>query len=263
MVQSEKYIAFLDILGFKDLVTNNSHSDLVRKIQNLLLPSIEHSLSNGKRKIVDRNGVATSIADIDEIKIHSLTISDSIMFWTDDCSLGSFMQIALVVRNTLESGFYTGLPMRGAISLGDLSFTNLTFGDKTSNFHSLLIGRGLVEAYKLENKQEWAGCIVDECCIKKVIELEPGMKVDSDWFLSKKLIIKYEAPYKGGNSKKEYVIRWLKEPQYLNEVNVRKNFSAHKKNILDENTELKIQNTLKFIEYCQLLQQEENEENQL
>ena len=261
MEQSEKYIAFLDILGFKDLVTNNSHEDLMHKVQNLLIPIIETALSNGKMKRVQRDGIDISIADVENIKIHSLSISDSIMFWTDDDSLESFIQIVVAVALTLRGGFYCGLPMRGAISMGRLSFFNQSYGHTKNNMHSLLMGEGLVSAYSMENKQEWSGCVVDKKCVEKVLQVAPQLKVDDYWFLSNNAIIKYNTPYKDGQTIEEFVIRWLKEPQHLNGDKVRENFSHHKKNINNDSVERKIQNTIKFLEHCQSLKKVEDEKN--
>jgi len=120
-------VAFLDILGFKDLVNNNGHDKLIRVYQNLLLPIVQHSSTFGKYKVIKKeDGQSLAVADSSKAVISSLVISDSIVLWTPIASMKSFIDIAIVVRNLLVSGMYSGLPLRGAISIGPLSMINDT-----------------------------------------------------------------------------------------------------------------------------------------
>ncbi|MFL5765772.1 MAG: hypothetical protein ACJ77K_17635 [Bacteroidia bacterium] len=250
MEEKEVFIAFLDILGFKDLVNNNTHSDLTRKINNLLIPTVESALTHGNSITVEREGKQVRIADIKEIKINSLSISDSVMFWTNDRSLESFIQITTTVRQILNNTFYMGLPMRGGISFGHLTFQNYSYGQNTDNHHTLLMGKGLVDTYMLESRQDWCGCVIEEKCINKIIEVSPKMATNANWFLSENVIIKYKTPYKSGKIIDEYVINWAGVATELNEASVRDSFAQHKKNCTDWTVEHKIQNTIKFVEYC-------------
>lgn len=143
----EQYVAFLDILGFKDLVEKNSHEELERVYKNLVIPNTEHSLSFGASKVIDIDGERKAVADISKFSINSLIVSDSVILWTDRVTMKSFIDIVTVARNLLVQGIFCGIPMRGAISLGPVSFLRGDINTELMNGTASLIRLGLVKAY--------------------------------------------------------------------------------------------------------------------
>lgn len=158
------YVAFLDVLGFKDLVDNNSHDSLVKKYQ-ALLTGTEISLSNGAYRLLTTEGKQVAIADHEKVTVNSIVVSDSIVLWTNNASRKSFIDIVVAVKNLLVHAIYTGLPLRGGIAIGPLSRISYKLGSPFDNTVQAIVGKGLVDACRIEEEQQWSGCVVSQDAI--------------------------------------------------------------------------------------------------
>jgi hypothetical protein len=252
---SKKYIGFLDILGFKDLVYNNSHDDLVRKFQSVFCLNVEVSLSGGKFRTVSTKDRDFTVADLNYAKVNSTVISDSVIFWTDDDGMQSFINICISIMKLLVSGVFNGFPMRGSISLGDLSVIQSIYGTVKNNSLQSIVGKGLVEAYILESSQNWVGCVIDNKCISKYQELcETYKNVDDiatlDYLVKSGILCEYNVPFKLNKREEFFVVNWLngnKTPP--SQETIIKSFSMHNKLVSNSGVQEKINNTIEFLNY--------------
>jgi hypothetical protein len=241
-------VAFLDILGFKNLVYNSEHSKLIKVYQNLLLPIVQISSSLGKVKVIE-NG---AVADTSKAVVNSIVVSDNIILWTPDASKISFDNIVSVVLILLVSSIYTGIPLRGSISMGPLSMISETNKIDNKLFWNIsaVFGKSLVDAYNLEKDQQWSGCIID----KRLYNDNKDPELERFEYLKKsdKVMI-YNVPFKCKGKYIEishYAIDWPRgnEPPPTENM-VRNAFSLHNKSIEDEDVKIKIENTIKFLNY--------------
>ena len=252
MTHTKKFIAYLDILGFKDLVQNNTHKRLF-ELYDKLFTNITTFAIGGKFNFIEKDGHRKAVYDSSQIILNSLIISDSIILWTDDNSMKSFIDIVVGVKNILNHHFITGVPLRGAIVEGHIDKINRTFLSNKDNSQITLIGLGLVQAYLKENEQDWSGCIVDKSCIELFLSYVEEHKDSEDvatleYLVEKDLLLKYKAPLKSGNIKEEYVINWVKTPQnIIDEIRARKMFSEFNKSTDNWRAENIIRNTIDFI----------------
>ncbi len=247
------FVAFIDIMGFKDLVENNSHEELQIKFEKLFSSIVRMSLSYSKYKVIDEQGIKQLIPDTSKIIINSLIISDSVIFWTNNDSMKSFVDISVVVRNLLSNAVFTGFPLRGAISMGPISVYRNDLSSAMDNSQQTIIGRGIVNAYKLEMTQNWLGCVVDESCIAtyrgyydKYLNQNSDL-ASIEYLIQQGLLAKYKTPYKTGKVKSDFVINWVsgnEEPP--SEDLIRSCFSAHNKTADNWSVESKILNTIQF-----------------
>ncbi|QWH69629.1 DUF262 domain-containing protein (plasmid) [Bacillus wiedmannii] len=245
--ENEVFFAFLDILGFKDLVHNNSNKNLIDLYSKIIDGSVENALSKGQINI-DENG--NTKPNLDYASVNTLVISDSILLWTNHDHPWSFMDLILVVREILYNSMEAGIPLRGAIAKGPLVTQQHDKSKRDISIHRFtVVGKALVEAYKKEAIQEWSGCLIDEACINAASD-------NLDILLKKNIIIKYKVPYKLGNIKEEYVLNWVGEK--MSTKTVRESFSKYKKNVNNWAVESKIKNTLEFLTYVQYLQKTMN-----
>ena len=53
-MKNRKFVAFIDILGFKDLVKNNSHERLVELYEKLFTPNVATGLARNQTVIVEK-----------------------------------------------------------------------------------------------------------------------------------------------------------------------------------------------------------------
>jgi len=243
------YIAFFDILGFKDLVNNNSHEDLKK----LYFKDFDFSIS---ASLCD---VKASIIGPIERAINSFTISDSIIFWTNNDSLESFFVLFTAASTLMISSLVMGLPLRGSITAGELSMTHGFYDYNKSSIKSSLIGKPIVNAYELEKQQNWSGCVIDDKCIKLYLEAIKKRKLTEEDpygisnLLNSDLIVKYNVPFKNNKSKNskyltKYVINWTKGGifQHYSASELERKFSEHNKNIERDDVKEKIKNTVDF-----------------
>lgn len=132
----KRLVAFIDVLGFKNLVYASTTASIDTYYTFIL--------SNFQSAVAKRN-------------FDFLLISDSIVIYCDESSDNLFELIKL--SNMLQYGLLAkGIPVRGAISHGDL------FVDKLNN---IIVGVGLVNAYILESAAKYPRIIVDRSLILK------------------------------------------------------------------------------------------------
>jgi hypothetical protein len=240
------FVCFLDILGFKDLVTNNSPKDLTKLYKILLQESVDEGINYWKRK---------DVANFkDKSEINSIVISDSIIIWTSDIGPTSFLKLVMTVQGILFKTMHQGIPLRGGISAGPLTIL------KSKN-NTTVFGIGLVNAYTLESQQDWSGCVIDDECIKIFKKLlrpkksKKKSKVKKFTIKDLHFLLKYPAPMKSGKVIDRWVFDWTKliSPDkggftgvYIKPENVVDSFGFHEKNVDDWRVQTLIRNTIQF-----------------
>jgi hypothetical protein len=263
---SKVFVAFLDILGFSQFIKKNSH-DVVLKFYQQFCEMIQISTAQTAQaafqkpwfNLVPHNdGSQAVMANLDNTKINSFLMSDSIIFWTQSDSMKSFVELVATVKNFLICQFTIGFPVRGAITHGELNFITGALQASSVMIQHQLVGKSLVEAVELEGDQDWSGCIIHQDAIKKYSDNFELMRHQFNNLASLAdlqgigLIAKYLVPLKVGK-KKEYVINWADKIKTMTDYQaVERVFSRHNKS-LNDGVKLKIENTKQFILDMQLL----------
>jgi hypothetical protein len=240
---NKPYFAFLDIMGFRELVKNNPHDELVSLYKRLVNFQVEFYEKYHQEEQKHR---AEKLGEYFEpTGLRLVSISDSIMLWTKNSKENSLIELASAVKLLMSISMSIGIPLRGAIVKGDIEIL------ERENSLSI-IGRGLVHAYETEGKQNWSGCTVDNGIftylksIQNIVLNRPGAhrfeKLDS-------LFVETEIPFKD-KPRKGFVINWADNTEYTEEQ-IRDSFSKYNKRLneaenVTESIELKIENTLKF-----------------
>jgi len=222
------YVAFLDILGFKEVVENNSHKQL-----QLFYESIENYVFN------DFDSFGHLKNDIIDSNISCYFISDSIFLWSNDKSNTSYLHLAVLVKRIMVGGFMADLPLRGGIASGALTIKKTALGNT-------LFGKGLTNAYLLENKQEWSGCIIEQGIIDAVIHKNDEC---AQYIQNTPIFVKYNVPLKKGLNENYWTLNW---PLILVRDNeeLRKMFEEKGKKTNNETVLIKIKNTIDFYNDC-------------
>jgi hypothetical protein len=177
-----RFIGFMDIMGFKDLVTRKSHEEVKYMLNTLV------SLNKSLESVFGKPNVKTADREKIESRIRSVTFSDSIMFFSQDDSLEDFLQISYALSIFQEASLQRGAPTKGAISLGML----------TADFkNSVFFGQPLIDAYLLQDQLKYYGIVADnkveEYIIDKNRKLEPGEpRVD-------RAFVRLKTPFKSGS----------------------------------------------------------------
>lgn len=150
IVAKPRFVALFDILAFKRLREIRSTNGLYSYFSRSVVASIQHAAMPVPQK-VERNGQTILIPDPASKRCGFYYFSDTIVYFTDDDSIGSFLNIVLTSRELLNSGFGTHAPMRGAIGHGD-------FIDDAAN--RIFLGSALEDAHSYCESQVWSGCIL-------------------------------------------------------------------------------------------------------
>lgn len=239
------------------MIENNSLQN-IEELYSKFEPSILYSMgrTNIHFLLYDKKPPGMKIAPIEIANLNSLVISDSIIIWTDDTNPNNFVQLVTTVKHHLHLSMKLGIPLRGAITSGQLSvkFGRHENSPKQNSFATLL-GLPLTNAYVLENKSEWSGCVIDNSCIgeyEKEIEMclaENPNCINLDGLVKLDILNKYLVPMKSGKLEEFYCLNWTNYflTDQLTEDDVRKAFKSHNKKSDNWSVETKIRNTIDYL----------------
>lgn len=128
MGYEDRYVAFIDILGFSELVRrSSSEADLLGRLVGVL--SEIRNYKDSIYKDVNRHLVGLEISSFSDCIVVSAKCSDS--------GLGFVLGVVIRVYNEL---FHQGIFLRGAICKGRMIHNE-----------GIVLGQGMISAYKLES----------------------------------------------------------------------------------------------------------------
>lgn len=245
-----KYVAFIDILGFKDMIRYNSHEEMVGIFDNFRI-YVQRSLADDKI-ISDSTGRHTY--DMSNSKINSNIISDSIIFWTNENKTSDFFELVNCLHSfTSFCHNYPKLFLRGGITYGDFFYDNngILKGRETISIHPMMFGIALVDVFEIEKTLELSGYIITNKAI------EEAQKNDNDlfknkWkqFIDERKLVEYQMPTKKG-SIKYWTINWVREGKILGLEEITTAFSSFKKRTADKSVKIKIENTASYCKFIE------------
>lgn len=227
----KRFVAFLDIMGFKDKVFRESH-EKVKSMLESLRPTIALIENSTKAGLIQRIIKSPGKDDIVSTPsaVFPVTFSDSIILISGDDSDISAPFIFTYVELILINAINNGIPMKGAIACGELTADP----DK-----SLYFGRPIIDAYELQNELQLYGVVLHHTCEKRLNEL----KIIK--YLEDKDIFKYYVPMKSSKIT-HFIVNWISQ-------------SMTEKDILDLGTKLYsnvsgtprlyVDNTMEFVRW--------------
>ena len=253
-----KFVAFFDILGFKELVELNSHEELTEIYEHFSKGALL-SLANYKKQDGEIGKNTISQVDMADASVNSLIVSDSVIFWTDGHSPREFLEIIQACQLMLISSFKIGVPVRGGVSLGNFTYQNSSANSPKSNNMTTCFGKGLVNAYTLESNQEWSGCIVDKLALDHFQQTVASFQknsseelVDLQTLMDAHILVNYEAPLK--KELNEYLVvnyfNYFGIEHGFNEQRIVSSFTAFNKKIANDSVKSKVDNTVQFYNHC-------------
>lgn len=174
-VENEKFVLYLDIMGFKERVSRVKVDELK---QQLLL----FKTKNNKLKPLLEGGKK-------ETFINMAQFSDSIVLVTRDCTEDDLNRISKAAAILMQTALQTGFALRGAIAKGNMVF---------DLENQLFFGKALVDAYLLEEELCYYGVAFHESMEDSILNTKKDLPIED-----------IAIPLKKGKSK-HYHVAWYK-----------------------------------------------------
>lgn len=135
--QTGRYLLFLDILGFSELVERNSSDETYRVLNDVLAECNRWEKLNGD--------------------FRTIYFSDTIILYQHPEGYGdwAFLDVYAIGAMILSSLLARGIPARGSISFGQFE---VRFDQAAK--HQMYFGAALIEAYRAEQRENWIGITI-------------------------------------------------------------------------------------------------------
>lgn len=135
-VTTHRYVAYIDIMGFKDMITRLSHNEvyeMMKKIDDIKnhMESVDWVESNSKL-------------------VKTTTYSDSIIVYSKDSSYESFDFLVSTISGLTNNLFVEGIPFKGAFAFGMMTL---------DTEKSIFFGQPLIDAYLLQEEIYFYGVL--------------------------------------------------------------------------------------------------------
>lgn len=149
---ANRFVAFFDIMGFKDMVSRKSHEEVLETLK---------SLSKSRSQLDNLNYYQfSSETRIGETM--SFTFSDSIIIFSKKDSIDDLNKIIMDCSYILEQSISDKIPIKGAISYGKTTI------DKEM---SLFFGQPIIDSFYLHENLCLYGVIADHSFQQRLEEL--------------------------------------------------------------------------------------------
>ena len=219
----QRYIAFLDILGFRELIQKTELSELTRRIGHI----IEHAqFAECLGKIREENG--TAHPDTKYHAVYRFSFSDSFVLASKDDSKDSLNSIIVTTCLLAQGLFVSQMPVRGSIVIGEADFIPRT---------DHMVGKGLIAAVDLKKKQDWFGIMIDP----SIGNHEQLMQLLHPKVAP--MVVPYSVPMKDGTLQDAMTINW--RLNITSELGTRSFFPSP----ANESAQRKLDNTLAFAKH--------------
>jgi hypothetical protein len=160
-VSCTRFVAFLDVMGFKSLVASTPTLDLYSLLKKL---QREAALADRMARAIvggERHGTAILLTSPDgdlqrsNRLLRVVQFSDAIILIARDNSDAASLGIRLACIRIFAAALSHGVAVRGAVAQGVV----------TADFRrSLFFGQPIVDSYLLEEDQRWFGIVEHESC---------------------------------------------------------------------------------------------------
>lgn len=242
----KRFIAYFDYLGFKDFIEKND-LDFQIQIMNNNFRDIENGIAQGKHRPGKHGGY---VADLSKSTLNAINFSDTIVIWTNDDSLDSFMELIEAAYRFNHRSVTMTFPIRGMIVLDELESVAYRYTSDVGGTYNInsVFGKGLVKAHVQAEQQQWAGTVISEEIIDKF--RNDGVDIDA---VLKPFAQRYKVPYKPPFDilYEEYALKLVKgiNDEFLKNVSkgIVDNFSQYNKDASHQGTQEKLSNTIAYL----------------
>lgn len=191
--------AYLDLLGFKDLILHHTSLELRRIIKQFIQQLNDSVMKSREYSGINSQGdIFLGYEKIDDI-LEFRMLSDSILVWCKVNNERTCCILLEAIQQMLYWSFKNAHPLRGVITYGDVFLHKVHNAEYSINNESIF-GKALLHAYSLESLLEWSGCIVTPQAWTKIQRLWKGFRIPTKTpaglFNYVPLLVWYSVPFK-------------------------------------------------------------------
>lgn len=195
-MSERRAVAFLDILGFRDLMSNNSIEEVAEKYSQMIKMTKAFNKDVHKVLLPDYSGPSLFASKVEDGRWCIRKIfSDSVILVACDGHEESSLRLLIYVWRLSQSCLSMHMPFRGGIAYDEM------FVDEDKE---IFLGRALTKAYELERAQQWIGTAIHSDFEKAY----PLIFNDPKRPYLRNIFLKYPVPFKGGSVKKLHTVNW-------------------------------------------------------
>jgi hypothetical protein len=182
-----RFIAYFDVMGFKDFAYRNSHQDLVKLLRSLSVSVSAFDSVNTQKRQQHMLGGITSLLDppADDFS-KSVLFSDTVLFFTDSDSDNDLEQILKTAHVFLGTALQDMIPIKGALAHGEF---------EVDRQNSIYCGRPLIDAYELAE---------EAYCYAAILHHTIEAKLNHSPMVSK-VVFGGKVPFKSGSITHKYI----------------------------------------------------------
>ena len=181
-----RFVGFLDILGFKDLVMRKSHDEIYEHLS---------TISKTKKWIENIPNDKQNIDLFGNAEIHIVNFSDSIVVFSKNDDFDNFKYFLKALRWLFAKAIKKGIPLKGGIAHGQIS---------VNKSEQIYFGQAIIDAYLLEEDVNYFGMVMHN----SIDEYMNNHHELSDNEIIKKLVFEDYVPLKSGKIKHKN-INWF------------------------------------------------------
>lgn len=185
-----RFVAFIDILGFKDLVNKRTHTELYEQL---------NIISKTKKFLEDASVDQKTLQRYNDVGVYIVTFSDSIVLFSKNDSFHNFIYFLISVRWLFAKTIEGNIPLKGAIAYGEISL---------NKSEQIYFGQAIIDAYLMQEDVNYMGVVAHNSVdnylntIKKSVNLKET-ELDN-------LLFEDKTPLKCG-SLIHYNLNWFKK----------------------------------------------------
>lgn len=220
----KRFVAFLDILGFKDLVMRKSHDEIYE---------ILNKISKTKKVLEKAPSHEKVIAKFGDAEISIVNFSDSIVIFSKNDDPGNFEYFLYAVRWLFSSSIKNGIPIKGGIAYGEISI---------NKSEQIYFGQAIIDAYLIEEDVNYFGVTVHNSFDQFI-----NQNIDNlDMKTIENILFEEKTPLKCGNITHRNV-NWFRLIEHKNIEDIKKVINSFKLNASGSPRKY-IDNTLDILE---------------
>lgn len=175
-ITAPRFVAFLDILGFKDSVMRNPHEAIYNQLK---------TISKSKTFLEKAPKIAQIKDTFNEVDISIVNFSDSIVIFSESDNEDNFKYFLASVRYLFAEAIKEGIPLKGGMAHGVISFDRV---------NQIYFGQPIIDAFLMEEELNYFGIYAHHTIEDYIFK----NKIDSQKKFYKNVVFELKTPLKCG-----------------------------------------------------------------